>query len=449
MSRPDSAPLGSQVLLEAALVGLLVALSRLDWLTSTLYHDTNNPWDAWAAMGLLFLTVAISASLPALVVGERRWGYVLRGLIFVAALYVLQAAIRHLPFIPTTLNNWHKLGAISVCLVVAAMMAIKFDDALWGRTRAALVTASVIYAVSPWMLVQWSAPHVQVSLNTQSNSFPTAILLLDEMNAEAALPVLSALRRVGANVQAATIPSVGVNTITVVPEMLGAAHVPTAKVCTANAICDATGQFDFRKLNFAPEQGFHIVGFFHPYCAAHGWVSCQRFALTSPGAFRSLACTFLRLVPVASSKLTCDWMSQSSWLPFRERILDAVMQSSFWHQGGVLFAHLPIPHPVGQHDYASLQADYDDNITVAAGYMADIWVVGRKTHGENFRLVITSDHPLRPNLWCSHVKYRRTGCAVQANSLPGKVPFIVASSHPIAYPIPTSNSGIFKTFRDR
>ncbi|MBC7700859.1 hypothetical protein [Aquabacterium sp.] len=449
MNRTESPGSRWHLFAEACFIALLVVLSRVDWILSSLYHSAHAPTAVAGAVSLLFVGLAGALYLAALLVPRAWSGQVLRASVVMVAIYVLQAALRELPFMPLTLTVTHKVVAIVLSAAVAALMALRMGDALWLRTRWALIAACVVYALSPLILVQFTAPKVTVQVPPTLVNRPTVFLVLDELNANAAQPLIQALKAAGAKVDASVVAAVGANTITVLPEMLGAGHLPTAKVCSPSAVCDARGQFDFRQLTFAPSQHFHVVGFFHPYCEAQGWSSCERFGVPSVGAVKSLLCTFTRVLPMASSDSACEWMSPARWLVFREQVTSAVLASSFWSTGGVLFAHVPLPHPPGVDEGTSLEFDYEKNVAQAAIFVAQVWAKGQQSYGDGFQLVITSDHPLRPELWCRQAKYRDAGCQVPVNSQPKQVPFVVASSRSNTYPIPSSNGEIFETHRER
>lgn len=125
------------------------------------------------------------------------------------------------------------------------------------------------------------------------------------------------------------------------------------------------------------------------------------------------------------------------------------MQSPFWKSGGMLYAHLPFPHPPGHLPGAGLAVDYADNLQLAGQIAADMWRQGKARFGAGFRLIVVSDHPLRPALWCRHVKYRQTGCEVTPTAFDGQVPYIVAGSSDAGDALPKDNAQLFAPIRLR
>jgi hypothetical protein len=88
-----------------------------------------------------------------------------------------------------------------------------------------------------------------------------------------------------------------------------------------------------------------------------------------------------------------------------------------------------------------LAADYADNLQMASEFAAEIWHLGYSHFGADFRLIVTSDHPLRPALWCRHGKYRETGCEITPTAFEGFVPYILVGG--LDADIPIDNSKIF------
>jgi hypothetical protein len=106
------------------------------------------------------------------------------------------------------------------------------------------------------------------------------------------------------------------------------------------------------------------------------------------------------------------------------RARDTMFLSPFWQEGGILYAHMPFPHPPGNLQGAGLAADYGDNLKLAANSAEQVWKRGRARFGDDFRLIVTSDHPLRPELYCRHEKYLETGCKITPSVFEGLVPYI-------------------------
>ncbi|KQY82823.1 hypothetical protein ASD35_24995 [Pelomonas sp. Root1444] len=431
------------------IVALLMLLSRADWVLSSLYHGDQSPGGICLAVVALFGVVLLALVPLALLLPAWLAEAALRVLTVAAAVYVFQPAIRALPLFPVELGAVHKIGLALGTLLLAWLAAAKLSSAHWRRMQAALVVGGLLFVTFPMLAVRAMDPvYVRVPTGTSAQG-ATVVLLLDELNAEAGEQIAAAITQAGGAPRTHRIRTVGASTITVIPEMFGGPHVPQARVCTPTAVCDRTGTFDFSRLRFDPSDGVHIVGFHHPYCAASGQASCARFAPPSRPPVSSLLCSFGRLLPGRKAS-DCDWFAADDWKAFRERVRDAAMQSPFWQSGGgTLYAHLPFPHPPGHLPSAGLAADYADNLQLAGQIAAQMWRQGHERFGAGFRLIVISDHPLRPTVWCKHAKYRETGCDVQPTAYEGQVPYIVSSGDDSDKTVPADNAHLFESTSSR
>lgn len=425
---------------QAVAMAVLVLLSRSEWALGGLYAGERSLSSTCLALLVLFLLVVLSFALLAMTLPTRLAEISMRILTVAAAIYVFQPVVRVLFFFPAKLEDSHKFGLVAFTLVIAWLVSIKLSPSRWKRLKAALLFGGCLFVSFPLLAVRGTG-----SINVQmpagaSLQGGTVVLLLDELNADAGEQVAAAIRQAGGPARAHRIKSVGTATISVIPEMFGGPHVPQAAVCTPTAVCDSLGMFDFSHLRFAPLEKVHIIGFHHPYCAAQGLSSCATFAPPSQPSITSLLCSFDRLRVGRQGNL-CDWLALDGWLAFRERMRNAAMQSPFWKTGGTLYAHLPFPHPPGGLRYEGLAADYADNIQIAGAIAAEVWTRGHEHFGSGFRMIVTSDHPLRPALWCRHGKYRETGCEVMPTAFEGMVPYILVGGDDTD--IPADNAKIF------
>jgi hypothetical protein len=441
MSVPASPPLGHWVV-HAIIVAGLMLLSRADWVLSSLYHGDQTLVGICAAV-IVLLCVVMLALLPlAFFLPPKLAEGTLRLLTVATAVYVFQPAIRALPIFPAELGAIHKVALVLSTLLLAWLAAAKLSRSQWRRFQAAMVFGGLLFVSFPMLAVQTTdSVHVRVPAGTPAQG-ATVVLLLDELNAEAGEQIAAAITQAGGAPRTHRIKAVGTSTITVIPEMFGGPHVPQARVCTPTAVCDRSGMFDFARLRFEPSDKVHIVGMFHPYCAANGQASCTRFAPPSRPPVTSLLCSFGRLLPGLQAS-NCDWFAADDWQAFRWRVRDAAMQSPFWQSGGTLYAHLPFPHPPGQLSGAGLAADYADSLQLSGQIAAQMWRQGRERFGAGFRLIVISDHPLRPALWCKHAKYRETGCGVTPTAFEGQVPYIISGGNSTDDAVPADNAHLF------
>ncbi len=426
----------------AALVAVLIVLSRADWVLSSLYHGVHPVANICLAVAGLFVTVLLALMAIALLTPPRLSESVLRMLTVAVAVYVFQPAVRALPIFPTELTAIHKLVLAVGTLSIAWFASVKLSPNKWQRIQLALLISGLLFVLFPLLAVRSIEPLSVYMPTGATKNAATVVLLLDELNAEAGEQIAEAIAQAGGQPRLHRIKTVGESTITVIPEMFGGPHVPQARVCTSTAVCDRLGMFDFSKLRFDPADRVSIVGFHHPYCAASGLAACERIGAPSRPGIISLLCSFGRVIPGVQAT-DCDWSVPQQWQAFRERVRDAAMKSQFWQNGGTLYAHLPYPHPPGDLPGAGLQDDYMANLQLAGQIAAQMWLQGHERFGTGFRMIVTSDHPLRPALWCKHAKYRETGCNVPPTAFEGQVPYIVSSGDALDDTVPTNNAHLF------
>lgn len=432
----------------ASLVAILILLSRTDWVLSSMYHGVHSLAEICLAVATLFAVVLLLLVSMALLAPARLSEGALRMLTVAVAVYVFQPAIRALPIFPTELASIHKLVLVVGTLFLARFATSKLSSSKWRRIQTALLVGGLLFVLFPLVAVRSIEPLPVYMPTGTTRPAATVVLLLDELSAEAGERIADAITHAGGNPRVHRIKAIGESTITVIPEMFGGPHVPQARVCTPTAVCDRSGMFDFAKLGFDPADQVNIVGFHHPYCAASGLAACEQIGAPSRPAIISLLCSFIRLVP-GLQPTDCDWSVPKDWQDFRLRMRDAAMRSPFWKNGGLLYAHLPFPHPPGDLPNAGLQADYTANLQMAAQITAQIWRQGQERFGASFRLIVTSDHPLRPALWCKHAKYRKTGCEVTTTAFEGQVPYIVSGSGVEDDTVPADNAHLFKPISSR
>lgn len=427
-------------LAHATVIATLMLLSRAHWVFSNLYHGgqlvENISLAIAALLGVVMLMLVPIATMLPVKVAETA----LRILTVSVAVYVFWPAMRALPIVPQELSAIYKVGLIGGVLTLAALTAIKLSPELWRRMQGALVLAGILYVASPMAVARMTDPLV-LQMPRQG---ALVVLLLDELNADAGAQIAAAIALEGGEPRTHSIKAVGSSTITVIPELLGGPHMPQARVCSPTAVCDPSGIFDFSRLRFEPTDRMHIVGFFHPYCAASGLASCVDLSVpNSAPPIIDLICSFGRILPGQKAS-DCVWFESRSWQTFRMRARDTMLLSPFWQEGGILYAHMPFPHPPGNLEGAGLAADYADNLQLAANTAAQVWKRGRARFGNNFRLVVTSDHPLRPELYCRHEKYLETGCNITPSTFPGFVPYIEVGEETIDRSIIRDNASLFK-----
>ena len=108
----------------------------------------------------------------------------------------------------------------------------------------------------------------------------------------------------------------------------------------------------------------------------------------------------------------------------RAAIREEALAAPFWRRGGTLYVHTMVPHPPGAASGPSLNADYAANLELAADLAADLAHELKTRFSEWYRFIITSDHPLRPQVWCGPLRYSEPDCLTNTRFLATLVPLI-------------------------
>ena len=428
----------------AAAVTLLGALLS-DWLFTELFlarDSVANIAGALALNALLIGVVALAARflLPprAVVVVLRAW--ILLG--FAALAYsILHAGGVALP----GWSRWIRLGLVAVAVLVAFALALRMGDDIGERLSRSATLGSLAFVLAPFA---WRAmaevPTVWIAAPAASSAaarHATVFLLLDEMGADAAHPMADMLRQAGLNVSETRLDPAGENTQNAVPAMFSGLSFYRARPCGPTTVCSGTNFLDFSAVRVA-RPDVHVTGLLLPYCRMAGLASCFQLPLPHEhgSAYRSLAAFYLRRIGVSLPPVPDPPGLNHRLLAMQ---VDFIEGSRFWTDGGVLYAHLPIPHPPGLDGTTTLDADYAANLDAAQALVRRTAERLRSTFGPAFTLIVTSDHPLRA-YWCTGGVYKADGCAVRDSFRAGKVPFIVASPQAVRDPGIASNRDVFK-----
>lgn len=338
-------------------------------------------------------------------------------------------------------HSWFGYAAPVVMLVVLALAAwqVKFEEARWAKVRHAMVVGCVLFVVAQPILVAFKAPSLrwppvgagEVLLAKDSRS-TTVFLLLDELNATSVAPFVALLEKRGLQVQTKSLLPVGDGTAKVIPQMFTGLRFDDPKPCSPTAVCSGQNTLDFSRVT-ASRRDVDVVGFFQPYCAINGLRYCARLTMARPSLLneRRWRCAFWRRtgIPRNLPATECEVESNRAWAELVHETVDALFRAPVWAKGGFLFAHLPLPHPPGPTPGGSIQMHYQENLTRALSVVGEIVSHTRAERGDRLKLVIFSDHPLRPSLWCKvYFPQASDHCAGGAVLSDTRVPLIVAGN---------------------
>jgi hypothetical protein len=260
----------------------------------------------------------------------------------------------------------------------------------------------------------------------------TVFVVLDELSPAYASVVTSYIPSRDFLVTIGAAKKAGQSTVNAIPSMLtGLPHDDVAP-CGAAVLCGSGGFSPARLKATLPNTD--VVGFYHPYCEIRGLRFCYR--ITSRDL--KLSATAAQILWAASSIIPIIGgitltafpnLSKNQELTattVRETIRAKTFQAPFWTKGGgILFVHQLLPHPSGVASKNSLKSEYEDNVRVAAMFVSELVSKLSATFGQDFVLIVTSDHPLRVEMWCASPQYAGEFCSKGLPAAGTHVPFII------------------------
>ena len=420
---------------------LVLGAAAAELVIRELYHQVGNERVKLIGLGAIWLCVCTVAVVGAryVAVGHRsKAGRPALLIAFGATLWVLFAD--RFGAIGDGQSRFGHAGLV-VMLVVLGIAAwqMKFEEARWSKVRHAMVTGCVLFVAAQPTLVVLRAPSLlwpplggNEAVLAKDFRSTTVFLLLDELNATSVAPFVALLEKRGLQVQTKSVLSVGDGTAKVIPQMFTGLRFDEPKPCSPTAVCSGQNTLDFSRVT-ASRQDVDVVGFFQPYCAMNGLRYCMRISMTRPSLFneKRWLCAFWRRtgIPRNLPATDCEVESNRAWAVLVRETVDALFRAPVWTHGGLIFAHLPLPHPPGPTPGGSLQTHYQENLTRALSVVDEIVSRTRTEPSDRLKLVIFSDHPLRPSLWCkTYFPAASDQCAGVAELSDTRVPLIVAGN---------------------
>lgn len=431
-----------------ALAAVLIANSS-EWATSTVYFGLAS---IPMVLGVLFLTAAAvwGAGTRILPATPSRCAAFLICLTLWWA-YRILGPVTGL----STLGTAWQWGVVVTLGGLAWLAARRGNAEFVGRLAMALIVASILFVVVPpakgFAMALPDAEAFRLRwLSAVPQARNTVVVLFDEMSPEVTEPLVADVRRGLAYVQSTTIASVGRNTVNVIPAMLTSRRFDSFEPCGQAVLCSSKWALDMGRLNAPPGQ-VDVIGFHMPYCHIAGLRSCSMVAWGNLDALRlekALLCNLL-------AELGCEqavaalkrWAAPATTaaqvgrtpsntrpvIDWRARLAKQLDGAPFWERGGLLYIHLPLPHPPASMPSKSLANDYRSNMLDAEVVTRDIIQRLQASFDQQFLLVITSDHPLRTDMYCKGLQYRSDNCAVGLPANRGQVPLIIASPQTIPF----------------
>lgn len=322
----------------------------------------------------------------------------------------------------------------------------------WATARRALLVGALLWWLTPMLLAAWRAP----DLAWPSNASPTdalrdrgrvvtIALLLDEMNARDGGVIADELRAAGLLVSRVSVPSVGENTRNVVASLFHGAIFEQAQPCGFTTVCTDTEALDFSRIT-ATRPDIDIAGVAHPYCAIRGLRSCVRHQ-TELAWFDAarIKCSLWRRFGLALgvTEVSCRAHYIEQFARANDTMLASVLDAPALREGGVLFAHVLLPHPPGAAVTGTLTEHYRDNLDRSRQFVRTL-IDRSRASGLDVRILVFSDHPLRQNLWCSSfAPYVWDGCRPLQELNDALVPVITGTPQMMDLSGMKSNHGVF------
>lgn len=294
-----------------------------------------------------------------------------------------------------------KIAIVAGFFLLAALFAVRF----YGRDRG-LIPAFVTLFTIVWFgsayvtyTVNLLPPTRVLSMEALAPLGPspraTIVLLLDESSPNVASTYVGALDGLDVDHNVSLVRAAGPNTTNSIPGMFTGVAFEGMRACLPSVLCSARRSLDFRTLT-AARPDVDIIGFWHPYCDIGGLRSCFREPMVF---FRSLIATVL-CSDVTLQRLTDCSITEGTLERQLSTMLGALDAAPLWKDGGVLMAHLPLPHPSMERADTDLARSYEKNTTEASRQIAVLTKRLIDQFPGDFRLIITTDHPLRVDAWC-------------------------------------------------
>lgn len=338
-------------------------------------------------------------------------------------------------------------------LLLCSLGAWCLDDQRWAQVRRSLTAAAVIFVVSQPVVAAWRARDVSwpdpapAAKPGRPAPAMTVVLLLDELNAGSAGPIAAAMERSGRPVYRRNVPPVGDGTAKVVPSLLSRQVFHEAKPCGWHTVCSGSAVLSLGRVQ-ASRPDIDIVGFYFPYCAIRGLRSCEVLSPAQPHLdperWRCAAqrrSDWLAQRDGIEGRLRCATLNGEVWATLAADVEAAIWRAPFWQQGGLLYVHVPLPHPPGEGGAGTLDEHYRMNIEKAAKLVA---AITDRLAGQSlaYQLVVFSDHPLRSAHWCRSTQYR-DACSSAPEHSDESVPLLATGSVSPRFDEVKSNMDIF------
>jgi hypothetical protein len=284
----------------------------------------------------------------------------------------------------------------------------------------------------------------------QTKKIATIVLLYDEMNANVSHGIVDVLASNGMKVGTKMVLPVHSATAQVVPAIFSGRSFKIANACGYTRVCSEEAVLDFSQIT-VNRGDVDVIGFYLPYCEILGLRSCERVVVKRSvfdiKHWRCAVENFLNNTEYGKNNF-CQKLHHEAFAEMREKVIGALLDAPALQRGGGVFAHLPLPHPPANMT-GTLSEQYKSNVSKAELVLTQVLNKLNENKIEP-RILIFSDHPLRPAMWCARESDQFDApCVVPAELLDDHVPFIVAArSNVPSIAHVQSNQQVFDVLRE-
>jgi hypothetical protein len=440
-----------------ALAFVLAALLS-DWFWSELFMRRDTLSNVAGALVINAAVLVMLYGIAYATLSQRAIKVALRATLLLGFGAVVLSGLRVASAPSQTMSLNSRFGFVVIAMLVAGLISLRLGDSTADRLMRALALASIAFVLVPfaWRFASpgprtWIGPtDPNIAAAQARPSEATIFLLLDELGYQAAAPLADDLRAAGLNVRYEALAAAGENTLNVIPTLFSGLAFPRARPCGAATLCSESNALDFSRIT-VQRPDVDVTGLLLPYCAIAGLRTCFQVPLPHEfgSAYQSLVVFYLRRLGLPLPEAVrppADPPSLQRQLLAQQ--IDFIDHSQLWTSGGILYAHLPIPHPPGLDGAGKLDDDYAANIEEARTIVRSLVARAQERFGSAYSLVITSDHPLR-NYWCSTQVYTGVDCNTRPEFRSNRVPLIVASPGTVSTRAISSNEQVFRILNDQ
>lgn len=435
-----------------ALAGILNVFNS-DSIYSSLYFYTHPAWKIYATILIPVALVFLVALAVSALIGVKRTVNILDLVTFTVLTLLVYNICKRNELLEGNLPLLVKASLAITVLALSCIAALLMPPYLLSRLRVAALAGCVFFLFAPEILSPIETDENVALLpffqkDTGSRGPNIVILLLDELSNLKQSPIETALDPGVRQVYSKAVTSSGSHTGSSIPGLLTGVDMEGARACAPASMCSEHGMFNFAAQSVHRPR-VNIVGFYHPYCEIHGLVYCRQIAVFGPASIiAGFGCDLFKQFAGELRPAFCErqWLNSLRATQAREQIRTAIFAAPFWKQGGTFYIHTLLPHPPAS-DAGTLDQDYAQNLEQAARLVREI--VGRldKSFGKNYLLVVTSDHPLRRNVWCKMYRYASADCLADPRFTSTEVPLIATGMGAAAVMNVRNNFELFNTLQ--